>query len=118
MRLPHLDQRIALPWGEAAQLARAIEWVLCQQLEPPARPAVATVLSFGPLYRVRARLLGRARAEHHHVGPRPRRPWALTLRYDELAALMHVLPRAPAAGQAWGEIQRASLNLERYIAFA
>ncbi|MVN77829.1 hypothetical protein GO988_15970 [Hymenobacter sp. HMF4947] len=118
MRLPHLDQRIHLHWGEAEQLAAAIEWVLCAQLEPPARPNLAMVLSFGPLYRVRGRLQGRARREHHHAGPLPKRPWQLTLRYDEVVALMLILPSAPAAGLAWGAIQRASLNLERVIAFA
>lgn len=117
MRLPHLDQRIHLHWGEAAQLAHAIEWVLCQQLEPPARPAVSTVLSFGPLYRVRGRLLGRSRQEQHHVGPRPGKPWRLTLRYDEVAALMLILPSAPAAGLAWGEVQQASFQLERFVDF-
>jgi hypothetical protein len=118
VRLPHLDQRISLGWGEAQQLAAAIEWVLCQQLEPPARPDLATVLSFGPLYRVRGRLLGRALVERHHQGPPPRKPWGLTLRYDELAALMLILPSAPAAGLAWGEVQRASLNLATYIRFS
>ncbi|GEM_PF-3310842 len=117
MRLPHLDQRIHLHWGEAEQLAHAIEWVMCQQLEPPARPKVATVLSFGPLYRVRGRLLGRQQTEKRHVGPKPAKPWKLTLRYDEVVALMLILPSAPSAGLAWGEVQRASLNLERVIDF-
>jgi hypothetical protein len=117
MRLPHLDQRISLKWGEAQLLAAAIEWMLCQQLEPPARPGVTTVLSFGPLYRVRGRLLGRALVERYHPGPPLRKPWGLTLRYDELAALMLILPSAPAAGLAWGEIQRVSLNLEQFITF-
>jgi hypothetical protein len=117
MRLPHLDQRIHLHWGEAEQLAHAIEWVMCQQLEPPARPTAAMVLSFGPLYRVRARLQARCRQEQHHVGPKPKKPWRLTLRYDEVAALLLILPKAPAAGLAWGEVQRVSLNLEQVIAF-
>ena len=117
MRLPHLDQRIALHWGEAQQLAQAIEWVLCAQLEPPARPDSAMVLSFGPLYRVRGRLLGRSLVEAHHAGPPPKKPWPLTLRYDELAALLLILPQAPAAGLAWGEIQRVSLNLARFVNF-
>ena len=118
MRLPHLDQRIHLHWGEAEQLASAIEWVLCQQLEPPARPKATMVLSFGPLYRVRSRLQARQRQEHCHIGPLPKKPWRLTLRYDEVAALLLIQPRAPAAGLAWGEVQRVSLNLERYIAFS
>ena len=115
MRLPHLDQRIALHWGEAGQLAHAIEWVLCEQLEPPARPAVTLVLSFGPLVRVRGRLLSRARQEQHHVGLVPRKPWHLTLRYDEVLALMQIQPQAPAAGGAWEQVHRASLNLTRYV---
>lgn len=118
MRLPHLDQRIHLHWGEAQQLGEALVAVLCRQLEPPARPALATVLSFGPLYRVRGRLLARQRQEQYHVGPRPRKPWHLTLRYDEVAALMLVLDEAPAAGGAWAEIQQASLRLERYVDFS
>jgi hypothetical protein len=117
MRLPHLDQRIHLHWGEAGQLANAIEWVLCQQLEPPARPKLAMVLSFGALYRVRGRLQARHRQEHHCQGPIPKKPWRLTLRYDEVAALMFILPLAPAAGLAWGEVQRVSLNLEQVIQF-
>ncbi len=51
------------------------------------------------------------------VGVPPRRAAAqkaLRLRYDEVAV---VLPLAPAAGAAWGEVHRVSLNLERYIDF-
>ena len=119
MRLPHLDQRVHLHWGEAQQLAQAIEFVLCQQLEPGgARPTAAQVLGFGPLYRVRGRLLGRARQERCHRGAPPKKPWRLTLRYDEVTALLGILAEAPPAGLAWGEIQRASLNLELVIAFA
>ena len=116
MRLPHLDQRILLHWGEAQQLASAIEWVMAGQLElePPARVSSTLVLSFGPLFRVRGRLLARAR---HHAGPLPRKPWRLTVRYDEVVALLRILPLAPAAGLAWGQVQQASLNLERYIDF-
>jgi hypothetical protein len=117
MRLPHLDQRIALHWGEAGQLAQALTTVLCQELEHPAPRPLATVLALGPLYRVRARLLARQLAEQHRVGRPPRKPWHLSLRYDEVAALMLVLPQAPAAGLAWGEIQRVSLTLGRFIAF-
>lgn len=119
MRLSHLDQPILLHWGEAGLLASAIEWVLCQQLElaHPARPTGQMVLSFGPLYRVRARLLGRQGTERRHAGAPPRKPWRLTLRYDELAALRYILPVAPLAGQAWDAIYRASLNLEQYIEF-
>ena len=116
MRLPQLDQCIDVRWGEAEQLAYAIEWVLCQQLE--GRPTVAMVLSFGPLTRVRSRLVARARQEQHHVGPLPKKPRKYTLRYDEVAGLMLILPSAPAAGLAWGEIQQASLRLERFIDFA
>ncbi|MGI4759895.1 MAG: hypothetical protein ACRYF0_04260 [Janthinobacterium lividum] len=116
MRLPQLDQRIAVRWGEAAQLAYAIEWVLCQQLE--GRPTMAMVLSFGPLTRVRSRLVARARQEQHHAGPLPRTPRLLSLRYDEVAGLMLILPAAPAAGMAWGEVQQASLRLERFIDFS
>jgi hypothetical protein len=117
MRLPHLDQPIHLHWGEAEQLASAITWVLCAQLESPAKRCKTTVLSFGPLYRVRGRLTGRQLKEKHHIGSPPAKPWKLTLRYDEIAALMHILPSAPAAGLAWGEIQRASLNLDQVINF-
>ncbi|MVN76922.1 hypothetical protein GO988_11360 [Hymenobacter sp. HMF4947] len=75
------------------------------------------VLCFVPLTRVRSRLLARARQEHEHMGPLLRRSRKLTLRYDEVASLMLVQPIAPAAGLAWGEIQRVSLNLERFIDF-
>lgn len=118
MRLAHLDQRIHLHWGEAAQLAEALVWVLCQQLESPVPQPLATVLALGPLYRVQAKLQARGRLERHHAGPPPRKPWRLTLRYDEVAALMLVRPQAPAAGLAWGEIQRVSLNLGRYVNFS
>ena len=120
MRLAHLDQKIRLHWGEAEQLAAAIEWVLCGQLEleQPARPVARMMLCFGPLYRARGRLLGRALAERHHQGPRSRKPWQLTLRYDEIAALHYILPFAPLAGQAWDEIHRAKLNLEHLIDFS
>ncbi|MGI4759594.1 MAG: hypothetical protein ACRYF0_02720 [Janthinobacterium lividum] len=120
MRLAHLDQRILLHWGDAALLANAVEHVLCEQLElaQPARPTWEMALAMGPLYRVRARLLGRAGVERHFQGPRPRTPWKLTLRYDELVALMFILPEAPAAGQAWGAVQQASFLLERYVNFS
>jgi hypothetical protein len=117
MRLPHLDQQIALHWGEAGQLAHALTLVLGYELAHPAPRPLVTVLAFGPLGRVRARLLARQLAEQRHVGRPPRKPWRLTLRYDEVAALLLVLPQAPAAGLAWGEIQRVSLNLSRYVDF-
>lgn len=119
MRLPHLDQPLRLHWGEAYQLAVAVEWVLCEQLElvEPARVAATMSLQFAPLYRVRARLLARARQEKYHAGPPPKKPWRLTVRYDEVVALMRILPSAPAAGQAWEQVQQASLALERYIDF-
>jgi hypothetical protein len=115
MRLPGLDQRIPVHRGEAEQLAYAIEWVLCRQLEH--RPSVAMVLAFGPLTRVRSRLVARARQERSHIGPRPSKARTLTLRYDEVAGLMLILPLAPAAGLAWGEVQQASLRLERFMDF-
>ncbi|WP_286192431.1 hypothetical protein [Hymenobacter sp. BT559] len=40
----------------------------------------------------------------------------MTLRYDEVAALMYMLLTVPAAGRVWGEVQRVSLNLEQVIA--
>jgi hypothetical protein len=120
MRLPHLDQQIALHWGEAAQLAYAIEWVLTGQLtlQPPARVPVQMLLCFGPLTRVGTRLLARARQERHYVGTVPTKARQMVLRYDEVAALLHILPSAPAAGLAWGAVQRVSLNLERYVNFS
>jgi hypothetical protein len=117
MRLPYLDQKIPLHWGEAQQLATAIEWVLTQQLVPPERPTLKMVLSFGPLTRLGTRLLARQRQEARRIGPPPRKPRLFTLRYDEVAALLVILPLAPAAGAAWGEVHRVSLNLERYIDF-
>lgn len=119
MRLPHLDQKILLYWGEAEQLATAIEWVLCEQLElpQPARPKGKMALSMGPLNRVRNKLLGRQLVEKRHIGPRPRKPWAFTLRYDDVVALLYILPVAPQAGEAWDQIYRASLNLEQTIDF-
>jgi hypothetical protein len=74
--------------------------VLYQELEHPAPRPLATVLAFGPLYRVRTRLLARHLVEQHCVGSPPRKPWRLPLRYDEVAALLLVLPQAPAAGLA------------------
>ncbi len=118
MRLPYLDQKIPLHWGEAGQLAHAIEWVLTRQLLPPERPTLTMALSFGPLTRVGTRLLARQRQEQRRVGKPPRKPRLFTLRYDEVAALLVILPLAPAAGAAWGEVQRVSLNLEQYITFA
>lgn len=118
MRLPHLDQKIALPWGEAGVLARAVATVLYEQAVERTSPRpLALVLAFGPLNRVRGRLASRAAAERGHVGPVPRKPRLLTVRYDELAALLLVLGAAPPPGQAWGELQRASLNLSRYVRF-
>jgi hypothetical protein len=117
MRLPNLDQKIPLHWGEAQQLAAAIEWVLTQQLIPPVRPTWQMVLSFGPLTRVGTRLLARQRQEQRRIGPPPRKPRLFTLRYDEVAALLVILPLAPAAGAAWGEVHRASLNLEQFVDF-
>ena len=114
MRLPHLDQKIALHWSEAGQLAQAIGEVLYGAGTPRSLPLV---LAMGPLERVRHRLSVRAAMEQLHVGLPARRPWRLTLRYDEVAALMLILPLAPLAGLAWGEIQRVSLNLTRYVDF-
>lgn len=117
MRLPHLDQKIPLNWGEAGQLAEAITDMLCGWLESGTPQPMESVLSIGLLYRVRGRLLARQRLEYFHHGPPPKKPWRLTLRYDEVAALMLILPTAPLAGQAWGEIQRVSLSLDRFIDF-
>lgn len=119
MRLPHLDQKIPLRWGEAKQLAYAIEWVLASQLtlQEPERVSVRMLLCFGPLTRVGNRLLARARQERQHVGAVPSKPRQMALRYDEVAGLLHILPSAPAAGAAWGEIHRVSLNLERFVDF-
>lgn len=119
MRLPELDQKIALNWGEAAQLAHAIEWVLASQLttEAPARVPATIMLCMVPLSRVGTRLLARARQERQHSGTPPIKARQMVLRYDEVAGLMKILPTAPAAGLAWGEVQQASLALERYIDF-
>lgn len=116
MRLPELDQSIALHRGEAAQLAHAIEWVLTGLLltQPPARAPASLMLCMGPLTRLGTRLLARARQDGKQLGTRARR---MVLRYDEVAGLMKILPLAPAAGGAWGEVQQASLTLERYIDF-
>ena len=79
----------------------------------------ATVAAgFGALYRVRGRLLARQRQEQHHAGPRPQKPWRLTVRYDEVVALWRILPSAPAAGLAWGEVHQAKLRLETYLDFS
>jgi hypothetical protein len=75
------------------------------------------VLSFCPLTRVRSRLLARASQEHHHIGFLPKQSRKFTLRYEEVTALMYILPIAPEAGLAWGEIQQASLTLARFISF-
>ncbi len=115
MRLPHLAQKIALPWGEAGQLAQAIAEVLYGEGTPRSLPLV---LAMGPLEQVRHRLSVRAAMERLHVGLPARRPWRLTLRYDEVAALMLILPLVPPVGLAWGEIQRVSLNLTRYVDIA
>jgi hypothetical protein len=76
---------------------------------------VATVLSFGPYYWVRGRLPGRILVQWYHQELRPRKAWGMTLRYDERAVLLLLLPNAPAAGLTWGEIQRASLSLAQVI---
>ena len=117
MRLPDLDQKIALHWSEAQQLAVAIEWVLTQQLVPPVHPTLKMVRAFGALTRVGTRLLARQRQEARRLGPPPRKARLFTLRYDEVAALLVILPQAPAAGAAWGEVQRVSLNLEHFVDF-
>jgi len=116
MRLPELDQPILLHWGEAAQLAHAIEWVLTGQLTlaEPARVPASIMLCMGPLSRVGTRLLARARQEKLRAPSKPRK---MVLRYDEVAGLMKILPVAPAAGLAWAQVQQASLTLERYIDF-
>ncbi|RZK30397.1 MAG: hypothetical protein EOO63_06835 [Hymenobacter sp.] len=117
MRLSHLDQKIPLNWGEAGQLAEAIADMLCGWLEAGQPQPLEIVLSMGLLVRVRGRLISRQRLEHFHHGPLSKKPWRLTLRYDEVAALMLILPTAPLAGQAWGEIQRVSLSLDHFIDF-
>lgn len=117
MRLPHLDQRIPLHPGEAGQLAYAVDWMLTRIVQAPTPRSIRTVLSLEPLTRVYGRLSARERQEAGRVGKPPRKPRTFTLRYDEVAALMLILPVAPAAGLAWGEVQRASLNLTPYIDF-
>lgn len=117
MKLPHLNRRIPLHWGEAHQLAYAVETMLCQDLESGAQLPIERVLGIEPLYRVMMRLKARARTERAHTGPPPRKPWQFTLYYNEVAALMLIFPDAPLAGQAWGEIQRVSLTLEQFIEF-
>lgn len=119
MRLPYLDQRIHLHWGEAQQLADAIEWMLMNlmELEQPATAPASLMQSFGALCRVRGRLRARAMQEQRQPGRPPRKPWRFTVQYDELLGLMLLLPLAPSAGLAWGEIQRVSLNLKYYIDF-
>lgn len=72
--------------------------MLCQQLEPLARPSAALALSIGPLYRVRGRLRGRQCCEAHHGGPRPKKPWQLTRHNDEVTSLLLILDQALPAG--------------------
>jgi hypothetical protein len=114
MRLPQLDQKIELYWGEAALLASSIaEVVYTRALPQP----LTSALALGALARVYQRVAAHAAKEQIQVGLPSRRPWRLTLRYDEVAALMYILPTAPGAGRVWGEVQRVSLNLDHVIAF-
>lgn len=115
MRLPQLDQKIELYWSEAGLLAESITEGIYQQARP--RPLTG-VLALGALARVYQRAAARAAMERLHVCLPTRRPWRLTLRYDEVAALMYILPAVPAARRVWGEVQRVSLNLEQVIDFS
>ncbi len=112
MRLPQLDQKIELYWSEAGLLTAAIAEVVYGQAWPQ---PLTSVLALGALSRVYKRVAARAAMEQVHVGLPTRRPWRLTLRYDEVAALMYILPTAPAAGRVWGEVQRVSLNLAQVM---
>ena len=114
MRLPQLDQKIELHWGEAGLLALSIAEVVYTRVLPQ---PLTSALALGALTRVYQRVAAQAAKEHLHVGLPSRRPWRLTLRYEEVAALMYILPTAPAAGRVWGEVQRVSLNLEQVIGF-
>jgi hypothetical protein len=116
MRLPHLDQRVPLHHGEATLLAWSVEWWLTLQVAADSPRSIRTVLAMSPLERVKLRLAARARQEKDK--PAPRKPRHFTLRYDEVAALMLILPVAPAAGGAWGAVQQASFRLENVINFA
>jgi hypothetical protein len=114
MRLPQLDQKIELYWGEASGLASSIaEFVYTRRQPQP----LTSALALGALARVYQRVAAHATKEQVHVGLPSRRPWRLTLRYDEVAALMYILLTTPAAGRVWGEVQRVSLNLDQVIAF-
>lgn len=115
MRLPHLDQKIELYWGEAGLLAASITEGVRQQARPY---SLTSILALGALTRVYQRVAARAAMERLHVGLPKRRPWRLTLRYDEVAALLYLLPTVPAAGRIWGEVQRVSLNLEPVLDFS
>jgi hypothetical protein len=76
-RLPHSDQFIHLHQGKAEQLAFAMEWVLCQQMQFSVRPIAAMVFNFGPVYRVRGRLLSRQLVEQHYADAPLKLPWEL-----------------------------------------
>lgn len=95
-------------------MASSIAEVVYTQALP--RP-LTSALALGALTRVYQRVAAHAAKEQLHVGLPSGRPWRLTLRYDEVAALMYVLPTVPAARRLWGEVQRVSLNLEQVIAF-
>ena len=134
MKLPHLDQLIALERGEAGVLAQALAVLVEDAVRvacggPGPRLTPAQALQLAPLASLGWRLVAR----HNQEQARPMKPGqrpparSVRVRYDELVA---VLQSRPALGytnlaeveklqlqRVLGEFQRYSLNLECYINF-
>jgi len=123
MKLPFLDQIVALERGEAHELQHVVGNVCLDimanlQAERPAPMPPALMLAFPVLRRLVTRLGRIAQQEFFHVGQPRRKPHRFRLSYEETVALMlYVQPQATSAYVVLGKVHQVSLNLEQFIGF-
>lgn len=134
MKLPQLDQLIALERGEAGVLAQALAGLVEDAVRvvrggPGLLLTPALALQLTPLASLGRRLVARHNQEQARPLKRGQRPPArsVRVRYDELVAVLQSRPSLGYTNLAeveklqlqrvLGEFQRHSLSLECYIRF-
>jgi hypothetical protein len=121
MKIPFLDQIVALERGEAHELQHVVGNVCLEvmstlQSDYPVPMPAGLLLAFPVLRRLVTRLGKVAQQELFRVG-RPRQPPVrFRLSYEEVVALMlHVQPRATSGFVVLGKVHQKSLNLEAFV---